>query len=85
MLNIHEAKTRLSAVLSEIEKTGERFVICRNGTPIAEIGPLKKRPQSRLGVHSILSKIRIDYDPTESLTEGEWGEIERCDAQSRSF
>lgn len=37
MLNIHEAKTMLSTVLSEIEKTGERFMICRNGTPIAQI------------------------------------------------
>ncbi|WP_321413302.1 hypothetical protein [uncultured Desulfobacter sp.] len=76
MLNIHEAKTRLSAVLCEIEKTGDRFVICRNGTPIAEIGPLKKRPQSRLDVHPILSGIQIDYDPTESLSEDEWGIVE---------
>ena len=29
-LNIHEAKTRLSAVLSEVETKGEIFLICRN-------------------------------------------------------
>jgi antitoxin (DNA-binding transcriptional repressor) of toxin-antitoxin stability system len=76
MINIHEAKTKLSAVLMQIEKTGECFVICRNGTPIAEIGPLKKRKGSRLGVHPMLSDIQINYDPTEALTEEEWGKIE---------
>ena len=76
MLNVHEAKTKLSAVLMQIEKTGESFVICRNGTPIAEIGPLKKRHGSRLGVHPMLSEIQINYDPTEDLTEEEWGNIE---------
>lgn len=76
MLNIHEAKTKLSAVLMQIEKTGERFVICRNGTPIAEIGPLKKRQGSRLDVHPVLSDVHINYDPTEDLTEEEWGKIE---------
>ena len=76
MLNIHEAKTKLSAVLMEIEKTGRRFVICRNGRPIAEIGPLRKRQGSRLGVHPLLSNIQINYDPTEDLTEEEWGSVE---------
>jgi antitoxin (DNA-binding transcriptional repressor) of toxin-antitoxin stability system len=75
-LNIHEAKTKLSAVLMQIEKTGDCFVICRNGTPIAEIGPLKKRQGSRLGVHPLLSDMQINFDPTEDLTEEEWGKIE---------
>ena len=37
MLNIHEAKTNLSAVLARVEKEGEKFLICRNGKPIAEL------------------------------------------------
>ena len=73
-LNIHEAKTRLSAVLTEIEKKGESFLICRNGKPIAELIPHKKR--SRLTYHPVLSKISINYDPTEDLSAEEWGEIE---------
>ena len=76
MLNIHEAKTKFSAVLMQIEKTGRRFVICRNGKPIAEIGPLKKRLGSRLDVHPLLSDMQINYDPTEDLSEDEWGTIE---------
>ena len=72
-VNIHEAKTRLSAILVEIEK-GESYLICRNGKPIADIIPheRKKRTES----HPVLSQIQINYDPTEELTDEEWGEIE---------
>jgi antitoxin (DNA-binding transcriptional repressor) of toxin-antitoxin stability system len=73
-LNVHEAKTRLSAVLMEIEKTGKTFLICRNGKPVAEMIPYK-RP-SRLAYHPTLSRIEIGYDPVEELSEDEWGEIE---------
>lgn len=75
-INVHEAKTKLSAVLAQIEKTGESVVICRNGKPIAELGPLKKRGGSRLGKHPVMSKIKVNYDLTEALTEEEWGQIE---------
>ena len=73
-LNIHEAKTKLSAVLSEVEKKGETFLICRNGKPVAELIP-HKRP-SRLAYHPVMRKVKVDYDPTEDLSDDEWGEIE---------
>ena len=73
-LNVHEAKTRLSAVLADVETKGETFIICRNGRPVAELIPLRR--QSRLQYHPILSKIKIDYDPIEDLSDDEWGEIE---------
>ena len=73
-LNVHEAKTKLSAVLMEVEQKGESFLICRNGKPVAELKPYKKT--SRLTYHPILSKISVNYDPTEELTVDEWGEIE---------
>jgi prevent-host-death family protein len=73
-LNVHEAKTRLSAVLLEVEQKGETFVICRNGKPVAKIIP--HTPANRLVYHPVLSKIKILYDPTEELTKEEWGEIE---------
>lgn len=46
--NIHEAKTQLSAILAKL-KPGDRVVICRRNTPIAEIRALpavsiKRRP-----------------------------------------
>lgn len=76
MLNIHEAKTKLSAVLVEIEKTGKRFVICRNGKPVAELVPLKRKAAGRLGRHPTMSNIAINYQPTEELTDDEWGVAE---------
>jgi prevent-host-death family protein len=76
MINIHEAKTKLSAVLARIEETGESILICRSGKPVAELGPLKKRGGSRLGKHPVMSKIKIKYDPAEPMTEDEWGPIE---------
>ena len=74
-LNIHEAKTNLSAILKEIEENGELVVICRNGKPIADISA--HRPVDRLKVHHELSNIQINYDPTEPLSEDEWPESAR--------
>ena len=46
-LNIHEAKTHLSAILAKL-RPGDTVVICRRNTPIAEIRALpsaKKKPR----------------------------------------
>ncbi len=71
-INIHEAKTRLSSVLAEVSEKGETYVICRNGTPVADLVPHVKR--SRLSPHPVLSRLRIKYDPTEPLSAEEWAE-----------
>jgi prevent-host-death family protein len=75
IVNIHEAKTQLSALLAEIEKTGEKVLICRHGKPVADLVPHRKR--SRLEPHPVMSQIRIDYDPSEPLAEDEWPESGR--------
>ena len=36
IVNVHEAKTRLSALLAAVE-AGERVVIARDGKPVVEI------------------------------------------------
>lgn len=41
-LNIHEAKTHLSAYLSKLEE-GETILLCKRNVPIAEIRPLPKK------------------------------------------
>jgi antitoxin (DNA-binding transcriptional repressor) of toxin-antitoxin stability system len=74
-LNVHEAKTRLSWLLAEVEEKGEVFLICRNGQPVAELIPHVRK--TRLKPHPMLRRIRIDYDPTESLSAEEWPEEER--------
>lgn len=73
-MSVDEARTRLSAVLAEVEAGGKSFTICRDGRPIAELIPYRK--PSRLTYHPLLSKIDIRYDPTEDVSEGEWGEVE---------
>ncbi|MFA6012638.1 MAG: type II toxin-antitoxin system Phd/YefM family antitoxin [Desulfobacteraceae bacterium] len=70
--NIHEAKTNLSAILAQIEKDGRTVLICRNGTPVAELAPIKKNVGSRLLKHPLMSNIRINYDPVEDMTDDEW-------------
>ena len=74
-INTHEAKTRLSAVLGAVERRGERFVICRNGKPIADLVPHRARGRSR--PHPVLSQVDIRYDPTEPLGPDEWPEEQR--------
>lgn len=69
-INIHDAKTNLSALLAEIEKTGETVLICRNGEPVADLSPHRK--SSRLKPHSSLRNIKLKYDPTEPLSEADW-------------
>jgi len=45
-VNIHEAKTRLSQLLAQLDD-GEEIVIARAGKPIARLVPLAERPARR--------------------------------------
>lgn len=71
-VNVHQAKTNLSALLAELETTGEEILICRNGKPVADLVP--HRGRDRLVPDPGLSKIEILYDPTEPLAADEWRE-----------
>ncbi len=75
IVNIHDTKTNLSALLAEIEKDGQQVRICRNGIPIADITPFKLR--NRLSPHPLMSNFTFDYDPTEPLSDNEWPEHEQ--------
>ena len=74
-VNVHEAKTNFSSLLATVENSSESFIICRNGEPVADLVPHKK--VSRLKPHPVLSKIKINYDPTEPLSENEWPKASR--------
>lgn len=41
VVNIHDAKTRLSQLVARAER-GERITIARGGTPVAELGPVRR-------------------------------------------
>lgn len=73
-INIQEAKTWFSALLAAVQKNGEIVLICRHGTPIAELRrPTALRPEnpSRLTPDPALAG-RLLYDPTEPAAEDEW-------------
>lgn len=42
-VNVHEAKTHLSRLLKKVEE-GERVVISRGGTPVADLVPHERPP-----------------------------------------
>ena len=65
-LSIQDVEADIFSVLLEIEKRGEQFVICRDGVPIADLTP-----------HPLISQVKVNYDPTEALTDDEWPEEEK--------
>jgi prevent-host-death family protein len=73
-VNVHEAKTTLSALLLEVEERGEVVLICRNGKPIAELRRVS-RAAGRLAPHPEASKVELADDPAKPLDPSEWGDL----------
>lgn len=61
-VNVHEAKTQLSALLEEVEG-GDRVVIGRAGKPVAVLIPYKEATRRRrLGLFAGQAKMSADFD-----------------------
>lgn len=73
-VNVHEAKTTLSALLVEVEERGEVVVICRNGRPVAELRRVARAP-GRLRPHPVASRIELNEDPARPLDADDWGDL----------
>lgn len=60
MVNVHEAKTRLSKLLEQVED-GQEVIIARNGHPVARLVPM---PSKRRRAGRLRGKIsmRRDFD-----------------------
>jgi antitoxin (DNA-binding transcriptional repressor) of toxin-antitoxin stability system len=71
-LRITKFDSNLLAALTEIEKKGGEFVIYLNDKPIANLIPHIKK--NRRTPHPVMSDIKINYDPTETLDLDEWPE-----------
>ncbi len=69
-INIHETKTKLSAILMDIEKSGETYIICRNGKPVAEL--VKHNKRKRMVPDAFLSQVKVKCNLIEPLTEDDW-------------
>ena len=68
-VNIHQAKTHLSALILIVEKQGEHILLCRRNVPVAEIVPLERK--RRLRLDKSLTNIEF-ISPPEEPTEDEW-------------
>ena len=73
-VNTHEAKTRLSALLAQVEQTREEITICRNGKPVARLVPIDERPTSPLRKNPRLGPVVFHEDPCAPLDEEAWPE-----------
>ncbi len=70
-VNIHDAKTRLSQLLTKVEK-GEEVIVARAGKPVARIVPFRNKPQRRPGTAKGKLWIADDFDaplPEEILKD----------------
>lgn len=76
--NMHEAKSRLSALVKAVEEQGETVILCRNGKEVAEIIP--RRTSQAKAIRRLVADpaLRVTfapgYDPTEPASEDEWPE-----------
>ena len=71
-VSIHEAKTNLSALISQVERLGESVTICRYGRPVAELVPVQHGTRTQADPE--LSQIKINEDLT-TPTEREWDDV----------
>ena len=64
-----EFKSKCLHLMDEVERTGEPIVITKNGRPIAQLGPVKRRLDSLFGLHRGLIEMEGDVI---SPIEDEW-------------
>jgi antitoxin (DNA-binding transcriptional repressor) of toxin-antitoxin stability system len=73
-VNIYEAKSQLSRLVASVEMKGERVVLCRNGTPVADIVPHQTETISTLEPAPELLGATFLIDPTAALDLEDWPE-----------
>ena len=67
-VNVHEAKTHLSRLLTRVEN-GEEVIIARNGSPVAKL--VRSKPTGKRQFGTLKGKISIDERFFEPLPEEE--------------
>jgi prevent-host-death family protein len=72
--NTHEAKTRLSELLADVETNGAVILICRNGKPVAELRPVAASQRTPLRRSPRLQSMRLLEDPVLPLDPEDWPE-----------
>ncbi|HOW54112.1 MAG TPA: type II toxin-antitoxin system Phd/YefM family antitoxin [Syntrophorhabdaceae bacterium] len=66
-VNVHDAKTRLSELLSRVE-SGEEIIIARAGRPVARLVPVREKARERIA-GTAKGKVKIGKDFEKPLPE----------------
>jgi prevent-host-death family protein len=70
-INLYEAKTHLSRLISTVEDSGEPIILCRNGRPVADIVPHRNRGIT-VDPDNSLAGAQYSVDPCAQLPESDW-------------
>lgn len=79
-LNVNEAKTHFSSVVSEVEKNFAVFTIMRYGRPVARIVPMEPKRRSFRPIPGLAGKVKVKCDLFAD-SSCDW---EACDASASS-
>ena len=74
MINLYQAKTQLSRLVATVEKEGGRIVLCRNGSPVADLVPHTPSAFNHFEPDPALAGARFLGDPTVPLDIADWPE-----------
>ena len=69
-VNVHEAKTTLSRLIEAAEK-GHSVVIARDGDPVIELVPIKRKAQRRPGTYPEMRILPEFFETIEELEDWE--------------
>jgi len=73
VVNMHEAKTKLSELVAEVE-AGKEVILARAGKPVARLMPLRKARPRRLGRWKGKVRMSKDFDaPLDQEDLAAWG------------
>ena len=77
-VNVNEAKTHFSSLISEVEKNMVAFTIMRYGRPVARLVPLETPRRSFKPIPGLAGKIKVNCDLFED-SSADW---EACGASA---
>lgn len=63
VINMHEAKTHLSAIVEEVKRLGKPVIIAKAGKPQVQILPIEQaKPKRQMGTLKGQIKVPDDFD-----------------------
>lgn len=71
-VKVHDAKTRLSALLAEVEK-GAEIVIARGDKPVAKLVPVEEPKEIEMGFLPFTVPDEVLFEPMSEEELAEWG------------